>query len=144
MSSDEEWMDSFVEVATSFLAMHFGVSEPRIVTDCEATCSWSDECPWLACYMPWKQQANFKSGSEYGIIVIHEFAHHLHQEGLLEKGEGPAMEAEKWWAENMRELSCEVCGAPLFVSEETAQGTEITCDECGSLYEAVQIHGRAS
>lgn len=134
------WMDSFVGNAIDFLSQHFGVSTPTVVLNCEATCQWVDECHYAACYMPWLNQVNFRSGSEQGIIVSHEFGHHLQKTGLLEEGELPAIEMEKWWAENMNELSCEVCGEPIFVSEDTVQGTEITCMECGAVYEAVQLH----
>ena len=133
-------MGSFVENATDFLAQHFGVSTPTVVLNCEETCPWADECHYAACYMPWKNQSNFKTGSEQGIIVSHEFGHALQKAGLLEEGEGPAIEMERWWSENMNELGCEVCGAPLFISEDSEQGTEITCEQCGSVYEAVQIH----
>lgn len=139
-AEDEAWTESFVEVATSFLAEHYGVSTPHVVLHCEETCPWVDSCHYMACYMPWAQQINIRSGSEYGFIVSHEFGHHLQQKGLLEEGEGPAILAEKWWAKSVNELSCEVCGAPLFVSEETVQGSEIICEKCGSIYEAVQIH----
>ncbi|GAI92408.1 unnamed protein product, partial [marine sediment metagenome] len=30
--------------------------------------------------------------------------------------------------------------APLFISEQSEQGTEVTCEQCGSVYEAMQIH----
>jgi len=82
-------------------------------------------------------RSNFRSGSERGISGSHEFGHHLQKAGLLKEGEKPAIEMERWWAENMNELSCEVCGAPLFISEDSEQGTEVTCEECGSVYEAV-------
>lgn len=140
MSADEVWIGSFVENATLFLAQHFGVSTPNIHVNCAESCPWADKCNYLACYMTWLNQVNFKSGSEQGIIVAHEFAHHLQKVGLLEDGEGPAREMERWWTENMNELGCEVCGDPLFISEQTEQGTEITCGKCGSVYEALQLH----
>lgn len=134
-------MGSFVENATIFLAQHFGVSAPTVLVNCAEQCPWADRCSYLACYMPWKTQVNFKSGSEQGIIVAHEFGHHLQKMGLIdESGEAPAIEMERWWTENMNELSCEVCGAPLFISEQSEQGTEVTCRKCGSVYEALQIH----
>jgi len=137
--SSNAWMGSFVENATSFLAAHFGVSRPRVVLNCEETCPWADRCSYLACFQPWANRMSFKNSSKLGIVVSHEFGHALQREGLLEEGEGPAIEMEKWWLENVNELSCEVCGAPLFISEQSKQGTEVTC-ECGSVYEAVQIH----
>ena len=90
--------------------------------------------------MSWLNQVNFKSGSEQGIIVSHEFGHRLQEAGLLEEGEGPAREMEDWWAANMNELSCEICGAPLFISEQSEQGTEVTCGDCGTVYEAIQYN----
>lgn len=133
-------MGSFVENATAFLSQHFDVSPPNVVVNCADTCHWADKCHYAACYMPWLNQVNFKTGWEQGIIVSHEFGHRLQKAGLLEEGEGPAIEMEKWWSENVNELSCEICGAPLFISEDSEQGTEIICTGCGSVYEAVQIH----
>lgn len=138
--SSEAWMGAFVNNATAFLSQHFGVSSPRVVLNCEETCGWAGECHYAACFMPWLTQVNFKSGWEQGIIVSHEFGHLLHQEGLLEGGEGPALEMETWWADNVNELGCEVCGAPLFISEDSELGTEVTCGGCGSVYEAVYFH----
>lgn len=140
MASDA-WVDSFVENAVDFLSQHFGVSSPRVGLNCEEACGWADKCHYAACYMPWLNQVNFKSGSEQGVIVSHEFGHRLQQAGLLEEGEKPAILMEEWWAKNMNELSCEVCGAPLFISEQSGQGTEVTCEGCGSVYEAVSLHG---
>ena len=133
-------MGAFVENAVSFLSQHFGVSSPRVVLNCEESCPWAYKCHYMACYFPWLNQVNFRSGSEKGIIVSHEFGHRLQKAGLLEEGEVPAIDMERWWAENVNELSCEVCGAPLFISEQSEQGTEVTCGKCGSVYEAVQIH----
>lgn len=134
-------MGSFVENAVDFLSQHFGVSSPQVVLNCDETCSWAHKCHYMACYQPWVNTVNFKSGSEKGIIVSHEFGHVLQKAGLLEEGEAPAILMEKWWSENMNELSCEVCGAPLFISEQSEPGTEVTCEECGSVYEAVPLHG---
>lgn len=142
LSSDEAWTESFVEAAVNFLSQHFGVSAPDMVVNCEETCPWADGCQYMACYMPWLNQVNFKSGSEKGIIVSHEFGHRLQKGGLLEEGEGQAILMEKWWSENVNELSCEVCGSPLFVSEDTEPGTEIPCKDCGSVFEAVPIQGQ--
>jgi len=133
-------MGSFVQNATSFLSQHFGVSTPNVVISCADTCQWADKCQYAACYMPWLNQVNFKTDYQQGIIVSHEFGHHLQKAGLLEEGEGPAMEMERWWAENVNQLGCEVCGDPLFISEDSEPGTEIICTGCGSVYEAVQIH----
>lgn len=138
--ASNDWMGSFVENANAFLSQHFGVSTPAVVLNCEETCKYGDECHYAACYMPWLNQSNFKTGSEQGIISSHEFAHHLQKMGLLEEGEGPARNMERWWSENVNELSCEICGAPLFISEDSKQGTEVTCKECGSVYEAVQLY----
>lgn len=140
--SSNAWMGSFVENAVDFLSQHFGVSSPRVVLNCEETCRWAGKCHYVACYMPWLNQVNFKSGSEKGIIVSHEFGHRLQKAGILEEGEVPAILMEEWWAENVNELSCEVCGSPLFVSEDTVPGTEVECESCHSVYEAVQIHGQ--
>ena len=138
--SSNAWMGSFVENATDFLSQHFDIPAPKVVLNCEETCPWADECHYMACFMPSKSQVNFRTGSEQGIIVSHEFGHALQEAGLLEEGEGPALEMEKWWAEYMNELSCEVCGAPLFISEDSEQGTEITCEQCESVYTAIQIY----
>jgi len=140
MSANEEWTKSFVEVATSFLAEHYGIPRPHVVIHCEETCEWADRCNYMACFRPWTNTVSFKSGSEYGFIVAHEFGHALQRAGLLEEGEPAAIEMEEWWSENMAELSCEICGAPLFISEQSVQGTEVTCGTCGSVYEALQIH----
>ena len=139
--SSNAWMGSFVENAVDFLSQHFGVSSPRVVLNCEDTCRWAGKCHYTACYMPWRNQVNFKSGSEQGIVVSHEFGHALQEAGFLEAGEEQAILMEKRWIENVNELSCEVCGAPLFISEQSEQGTEVTCEECGSVYEAVSLHG---
>lgn len=141
MASDA-WVGSFVENAVDFLSQHFGVSKPAVVLNCEQTCQWANKCRYAACFQPWRNTVSFKSGSEQGIIVSHEFGHRLQKEGLLEEGEKPAILMEEWWAKNVNELSCEVCGAPLFISEQSGQGTEVTCEGCGSVYEAVQIHGQ--
>lgn len=137
--SSNAWMGSFVENATVFLAQHFNIPAPTVVLNCEETCPWAYKCHYMACFQPWARKVSFKSGSELGLIAAHEMGHALQLEGLLEEGEGPAIAMEKWWLENVNELSCEVCGAPLFISEQSEQGTEVTC-ECGSVYEAVQIH----
>jgi len=140
LSADEAWMGSFVMNATAFLAQHFDIPSPTVVLNCEETCPWADDCHYMACYRPWINTVSFRSGSEQGFIVSHEFGHALQREGLLEEGEGPAIEMERWWSENMNELSCEICGAPLFISEESEIGTEIICEACGAVYEAVQFH----
>lgn len=138
--SSNDWMDSFMENAVDFLSQHYGISEPHVVLHCEETCPWVDQCHYMACFQPWINTVHFRSGSEYGFIAAHEMGHALQRAGLLEEGEEPAMEMEKWWAENVNELSCEICGAPLFISEQSEQGTEVTCGDCGSVYEAIQIH----
>ena len=134
-------MDLFVKNAIDFLSQHYDVSAPRIVLSCEDTCQWAGECHYLACYMPWLNQVNFKSDSEIGYIVAHEFGHHLEEMGMIENGEPGAYAFEKWWLENVSEMSCEICGSPIFVSEDTIPGTEIMCEECGSVYEAVNFSG---
>ena len=139
MASDA-WTNAFVENAVDFLIQHFDISNQTVILNCEETCPWAEDCHYAACYQPWAQKISFRSGSELGIIAAHEIGHALQREGLLEEGEGPAIEMERWWSENVNELSCEVCGAPLFISEESEVGTEITCEACGAVYEAVQLH----
>lgn len=142
VTADEVWISSFVDNALDFLSQHFEVSKPNIVLSCEQTCNWAENCDYMACYMPWLNQVNFKSGSEQGVIVSHEFGHRLQKAGLMEEGEGPAIAMEKWWAENVSELGCEVCGSALFISDDTVEGTQVLCEECGSLYEALEIYGQ--
>jgi len=139
-AENDAWTKAFMVKAIDFLAQHFDIPTPTVVLNCEETCQWADQCHYAACFQPWARKVSFKSGSELGLIAAHEMGHALQLEGLLEEGEGPAIEMERWWSENVNELSCEVCGAPLFISEDSEQGTEVTCRGCGSVYEAVQIH----
>lgn len=137
-ASDKAWFEAYVEAATDYLYQHFGVDRPTVILHCEETCPWSNQCRYLACYQPWNGRVSFKSGSEKGYIVAHEFGHHLQNEGVIrEGGESGAMTFERWWNSEMNEEACEVCGDPLFVSEDLEPGSEIECETCDSVYEAV-------
>lgn len=142
MAESEEWASSFVMGAIAFLSEYFDVRAPKIVMNCEETCPAGRTCTYLACYMPWTNTANFKSGSEKGIIVAHEFGHRLVRAGVIENGEAAAIEMEEWWAETVNELVCSICGAPMFVSDDVTIGSEVECSDCGSIYETVPIHGK--
>lgn len=133
-------MHAFVANAVDYLYQYYDVDRPQIVLHCEKTCIWAPECRYLACYQPWNERVSFKSGSEKGYIVAHEFGHHLENEGLIENGEPGAYKFERWWVENMSELGCEVCGDPLFVHDGLEPGTEVICETCDNVYEAVRIY----
>jgi len=130
-------MRAFVDNSVDYLYQHFGVERPSILLHCEQTCPWASKCQYLACYQPWNNKASFKSGSEKGYIIAHEFGHHLENMGIIENGEPGAMKFERWWLENMNEYPCQFCNDPLFISEDAEIGTEVLCETCGSVYEAV-------
>lgn len=138
---NEAWMESYMVEAMDFLSEKFNVKAPNVVLNCEETCPWASGCRFLACYMSWNNNCNFKSGSEKGQIASHEFTHHLQEIGIVDqRGEAVAVDMEAWWNENVSSLSCEICGSPLFADDDMV-GSKLECDSCGSIYEVVNVQG---
>ncbi len=139
-STNDAQTQIFVVNAVDYLYQYFDVDQPLIFLNCERTCRWAADCKYLACYQPWDERVSFKTGSERGYIVAHEFAHHLQKVGLITIGGEPgAMTFERWWIDNMSEVGCEVCGDPLFIHDGLEPGTEVICETCDSVYEAVLL-----
>lgn len=131
--------DLFVKACADYLASYFHVANPKIRTRCEETCGYAPRCRYLACYMPMRDQINIKSGSAQGYIVGHEYGHALDEKKLIKYSgdvELPALAVEEWYAENINEGTCKICGYPLFVSDDTPIGTRVLCPNCGAIYRA--------
>lgn len=141
-ADEEAWMDVYMVEAVAFLSEYFDIKEPRVVVNCEETCGYADECPYLACYMPWRNTCNFKSYSEKGIIASHEVGHALQKFGVLAAdGELSAIAMERWWERNVNEYVCDGCGNPLFVSDFEIPGVIVNCGDCGAEYRVISLKG---